>query len=76
MVRKSVASAQPINKSFEASAGDKPKATNQLSKGQISAKLMSAYEGGNTNLMNDVLAFESTGKVETLSNEAKTILGL
>jgi hypothetical protein len=76
LVRKSVASAQPINKSFEASAGNKPKATNALSKSQISAKLMSAYEGGNTALMTDVLAFDSTGKVETLSNEAKTILGL
>ena len=76
MVRKSVASAQPINKSFEASAGSKPKATNELSKSQISAKLMTAYEGGNTALMTDVLAFESTGKVETLSNEARNILGL
>jgi hypothetical protein len=76
MVRKSVSSAQAINKSFEASAGNKPKPTNQLSKGQISAKLMASYEGGNTALMTDVLAFESTGKLETLSNEAKTILGL
>jgi hypothetical protein len=76
MVRKSVSSAQAINKSFEASAGNKPKPTNELSKSQISAKLMQAVEQGNTALTTDVLAFDATGKVETLSNEAKTILGL
>lgn len=76
MVRKSVSNAQVINKSFEASAGNKPKATNELSKSQISSKLMQAVEAGNTALTTDVLAFDATGKVETLSNEAKTILGL
>lgn len=76
-VRKSVASTQALNKSFEASAGNKPvNNANTLSKGQISAKLTQAFEGGNQNLLNDILAFDATGKVETLSLDAKSLLGL
>jgi hypothetical protein len=75
MVRKSVSSAQAVNKSFEASAGNKPK-PQALNKSQMSAKLLQAYEGGNKELLNDVLAFDSTGDVGTLSSEAKNILGL
>lgn len=76
-VRKSVSSAsQVIEKSFDASAGNKAQATNTLSKAQASAKLMAEYEGGNTELMNDILALEGTGNLESVSDKGKHVLGL
>ena len=78
VVRKSVASsAQPIEKSFDASVGNpitKPTG-NTLSKSQASAMLMSAYSGGNTEIMTDILALEGTGNFDALSPEARAILG-
>lgn len=76
-VRKSVASAsQVIEKSFDASAGNKAQPTHTLSKAQASAKLMAEYEGGNTELMNDILALEGTGNLESVSDKGKHVLGL
>ena len=74
-VRKSVQStAQPINKSFQASAGgsatpEKP----SLSKSQISGKLFEGVEAGKIDA-NDVLAFEGTGRLESLSEQARNYI--
>lgn len=77
VVRKSLASnAQPIEKSFDASLGNAPKpATTTLTKSQMSAKLMSAFNEGNAEIMTDILALEGTGSVDSLSPEARAILG-
>lgn len=77
VVRKSLASnAQPIEKSFDASLGNAPKpASTTLTKSQMSAKLMTAFNEGNSDIMTDILALEGTGNVEALSAEARAILG-
>jgi hypothetical protein len=80
MVRKSVAStAQPIEKSFDLSGGN-PATSQQspsttLSKSQMSAKLMDAFNSGRTELMTDILALEGVGSVEALSPEARAVIG-
>lgn len=79
VTRKSVSSnnTKPVNKSFEASAGNKPaKPTNQLSKAQASAMLTNAFEQGNTAIRDDLLAFDSLGDFNALSDNAKNILGI
>lgn len=78
MVRKSVSSnTQPIEKSFDASVGNKPQQAMQtLTKSQASIKLMQAYDSGNTEIMTDILALEGTGNFDALSPSAKTILGM
>lgn len=78
MTRKSVASskAQPIEKSFEASLGGEPTPSNKLSKGQAVATLTKSWREGNKAVQNDILALESTGNFETLSAEAKSLLGM
>jgi cobalamin biosynthesis protein CobT len=77
VVRKSVASnAQVVEKSFKASVGDKPQANNTLTKSQASAKLLAAYESGQADLLDDILALDGTGNFNVLSDKAKSILGL
>lgn len=78
VVRKSVASknAQVVEKSFKASAGDKPQPSTTLTKSQASAKLVAAYEQGQTDLLDDILALEGTGNFDVLSDRAKAYLGL
>lgn len=79
-VRKSVSNANvvPVNKSFEASLGDSTATqttqSNQLSKSQATFKLTQAFEKGNRDIMNDILALDSTGDFNVLSDEAKIIL--
>lgn len=76
-VRKSVSNtAQVMEKSFQASAGEKATGNIQLNKSQASAKLMAEYEGGNKELLNDILAFDGTGDTNALSDQAKHVLGL
>lgn len=75
-VRKSVTSTKAIEKSFDHSAGgnvekDKP----QLTKSQISSKLFQGVQEQKFG-HNDLLAFESTGSIQTLSPEARNYLGL
>lgn len=73
-VRKSVANAQVLTKSFDASLGNKP-AGNQLSKSQVLSKLTAEFEKGNKAIMNDILNYESNGSLDSLSDQAKNILG-
>lgn len=77
-VRKSVAQAnQVIEKSFEASSGDAPATkSSTLSKSEASAKLMAAYEGGNQSVMNDILALDGTGNLDSVSDAGRAVLGL
>lgn len=77
LVRKSVQSnAQPINKSFNASAGVAPENTEAtLSKSQISSKLFEGVQAGKIEA-NELLAFEGTGNQNALSSVAKDYLGL
>lgn len=76
VMRKSVATnAKPIQKSFEASQGNPPQAPKDtLSKAEISSKLMTAYSGGNKDLMTDILAFDGTGDINSLSPEARAVI--
>ena len=78
VVRKSVASknTQVVEKSFKASAGDKPQPSTTLTKSQASAKLTAAYEQGQTDLLDDILALEGTGSFDSISDKAKAFLGL
>jgi hypothetical protein len=76
MVRKSVANAQPVQKSFQASAGQVPAKTNSLTKSQASAKLMVSYESGNHDILGDILALEGTGSFDALSDKAKAVLNI
>lgn len=73
LVRKSVSSANAkvIEKSF-GGAGS----TNTLSKSQASDKLLQAFQGGNSEVRNDLLAFDSTGDFNVLSPEGKRVLGI
>lgn len=76
VVRKSVANTtQVVEKSFNASAGiQAPKQA--LTKSQASAKLMSAYDSGNQEVLNDILALEGTGNLDAISDAGKQVLGL
>lgn len=76
LVRKSVSnSAQVVEKSFKASAGEvAPKQT--LTKSQASAKLMESFEGGNSAVLNDILALDGTGNLNSISDAGKQVLGL
>ena len=75
VVRKSVTNkAQVIEKSFDASLAQQEQPT--LTKSQASAKLMQAYDSGNKEIMNDILALEGTGNFASLSDEGKSVLGL
>jgi len=76
LVRKSVSnSAQVVEKSFKASAGEvSPKQT--LTKSQASAKLMESFEGGNSAVLNDILALDGTGNLNSISDAGKQVLGL
>lgn len=76
VVRKSVPNVQALNKSFPASAGSVVTESNQLSKSEISGRLMAEIEKGNSGLTQDLLAFESTGNVNVLSAQARTALNL
>lgn len=77
MVRKSVSNAKAIDKSFDTSLGmQETTNTNKLSKSQAVAQLTKSYEGGNGDLLNDILALESTGDFGTLSESAKLELGI
>ncbi|QMV48379.1 hypothetical protein [Bacillus phage SPO1L3] len=75
-IKKSVSSAKVIEKSFDSSIGNKAEdSKQQLTKSQISDKLFAGVQEkklGN----DDLLAFESTGNVQTLSAEARNYLGL
>ena len=76
LVRKSVSnSTQVVEKSFKASAGEvAPKQT--LTKSQASAKLMTAFDGGNSAVLNDILALDGTGNLNSISDAGKQVLGL
>jgi len=76
-VRKSVqSSAQPISKSFQASAGMPPaEQGTQLTKSQISTKLFEGVQAGKVE-STELLAFESMGTVGALSDTAKNYIGL
>lgn len=75
VVRKSVDNVKAINKSFEASLGAKPTAP-KLSKSEAVSKLVSAFEGGQHDLQDDILALDGTGNFNALSQNAKNVLGL
>lgn len=79
-VRKSVSNAAHIpkvlEKSFDASSGDTVQKTQALTKSQASAKLTAAYEAGNSDLMNDILALEGTGNLDAVSEAGKQVLGI
>jgi hypothetical protein len=74
LVRKSLSTvpAKVIEKSFGADNGT----GNNLSKSQASDILYKAVEGGNKGVMNDLLAFDSTGDFNVLSHEGKQLLGI
>lgn len=81
LTRKSLqSSTQAIDKSFESSLGDSANAGTSstdkisLSKSQAVTKLTNAFEKGNSDLRDDILALDSTGDFNTLSEEAKTLL--
>jgi hypothetical protein len=74
-IRKSLSSksqVQPIEKSFGKTEVEpvNPK----LEKSMNMNKLMTAFQGGNTVLQNDILSYESTGDKNMLSQSAKTVL--
>lgn len=74
LVRKSVQTAQALDKSFGTSTTE---ATgSKLSKSQAVMKLTEAYEKGNSDLRNDILALEGTGDFGVLTDNAKHLLGL
>ncbi|WIT25808.1 hypothetical protein [Bacillus phage SPO1L1] len=75
-IKKSVSNVNVIEKSFDDSTGSKAgESKQQLSKSEISDKLFAGIQESKvTN--EDVLAFESTGNVQTLSAEARNYLGL
>lgn len=78
LVRKSLPNAQAaqvVEKSFAHSSGTAPQAQpTTLSKSQVSAKLTAAIDGGNRDLVPDLLAFEGTGDVRSLSAQALNII--
>lgn len=74
VVRKSVADAKTIEKSFVQSAGSVQDTSNQLSKSQISGRLSAEIEKGNMSLTQDLLAFEAMGDVRVLSQAALDII--
>lgn len=68
-----------VEKSFKASAGDVPTnapASDKLSKAQVLDILSTAYESDKTrtDLMNDILAYESLGDMGVLSPAAKALI--
>ncbi|AYP68578.1 hypothetical protein EalM132_00066 [Exiguobacterium phage vB_EalM-132] len=78
VVRKSVTNkAQIVEKSFNDSIGVTNGASNsKLSKSEASSKLMTAFSGGNTDLMQDVLALDAGKDINDLSDNARSVLGL
>jgi hypothetical protein len=75
MVRKSVASTNGV-KVLEKSFNGQETKGETLSKSEIVNKLMSEYQSGKSDLMQDILAFESTGNSSVLSNTAKSLLNI
>jgi hypothetical protein len=75
MTRKSVPSAKAIEKSFAASAGNKP-VNEKLSKSMALNELSKAIDEGKTQFISDILALEGTGDFSALSAEAKHMLNI
>ncbi|MDP4224894.1 MAG: hypothetical protein Q8910_00795 [Bacteroidota bacterium] len=66
-----------VEKSFKASMGDESAnapTSDKLNKSEVLAKLNNAFSQGNTNVMNDILAFESMGDIRVLSPEAMAVI--
>lgn len=76
MTRKSVPSAKALEKSFEASSGQKASKQETMSKSMALSTLTSEVEKGKANFVNDILALESTGSFDALSQDAKNLLKL
>lgn len=74
-IKKSVTNANVIEKSFEASVGNKEDTSKQLTKSQIGDKL---FEGLQEQKIDDtdLYAFEATGSVGALSPKARNYLGI
>jgi hypothetical protein len=75
MTRKSVPSAKAIEKSFAASAGDKP-VNEKLNKSLVLNELSKAVSEGKNQFISDILALEGTGDLSALSLEAKHLLNI
>lgn len=76
-VRKSVPSAKAVEKSFNASAGDVSSASQQsISKSMALSKLTEAVQNGKQEFVQDILALESTGDMNSLTAGARNLLNL
>lgn len=77
-VRKSVSSnTQALEKSFQPQETNPPVGqSNQMNKSMALTKLTQAVETGQGNYTSDILALESTGDFNSMSNEAKSYLGI
>jgi hypothetical protein len=75
LTRKSLSGAKAVEKSFQASAGDIPKEAT-LTKSMALTTLTAEFEKGNKGFINDILALESTGNFNSLSQDAKNLLKL
>lgn len=75
MTRKSVPSAKAVEKSFAASAGDKP-VNEKLNKSLVLNELSKAVSEGKNQFIGDILALEGTGDLSALSAEAKHLLNI